>query len=440
MTIPLPSAGVIPKIALESVDWNKWVQTAINSIINGPLPGKLQDVFEQLLPRVAAFVFALWVRSQGIIGKAAGDAIDQVEREAGPALQKMAAAGLQDYFGVPVNPNELPLHAGFRGIEPLAGKLGDLIFRSMFEAFETPRELTPDVGFENAKRVLDFNLATALEGWMGGVLTSGYLSSFFPNWADLDDIIQQTMGFGRANRRIMAPILNALIVTPFTWKMNETFQPNIFNEQQAARALFRGEIGDEEYFTIMARLGWSRPRAASLKAVNARLLEKEDVLKGLELGAIKEQELFDLFTALGYPPDLAEVMRTVTIQDRMRSVFNALEAQARDMFRDGEIDETRFRSMMQLAQRSETETEAWLALATIEKGRRKPPEKKVRRITTGDMETAYKEALIPLTELSSYYVELGYPDRDRELLLQLVELERQKLIERRGPPPEEAAP
>ncbi len=287
------------------------------------------------------------------------------------------------------------------------------------------------MGRVNADRVIGLNISTALEGWMGGVLTTGFLSKFFPSWADLDDILAQNVGFGRANRRVLGPLLTTLVTTPFQWYLNERFKPRIFAPGQAVRALYRNQITEDQYFEVMGRLGWDREKAAALKVVNGRLLEKEDIFRAVELGIVKEEDLADLYGTLGYPPDLAEIMTVTTIQDRMRTINNALESTARDMFRDGEIDEARYRDLLATAERSPEEIEALVGLGIIELGRQatKPPPE--RRVPRGTMERAYREGLIFRNQLEEFYVEQHYPPEDRDVMLRLQDL----LILKGLPPP-----
>lgn len=419
---PITMGLDIGKIVTDLIKWDEIFDEFLNAVMHSPLWGKTGVFLEEVAPKVGAALFAIWVRSQGAIGKAAGDSVDEVEKLAGPTLLKAAAAGLSDYFGMKIDPGEIRPHAGFDGRRELSDKLGSLILGSMFGQFENATELTPEQGRDNAEAMIGFNLSTALEGWMGGVLTTGFLSKFFPTWADLDDIISQNLGFGRANRRVMGPLLTALIVTPFTWWLNQRLKPEILRETQLVRALYRDQITEDEYFETMGRHGWSRERAAILKVVNSRLLEKEDIQRAVEMGSIREDELPEIFGTLGYAPDMAEVMRLNTIHERVRTIFNAFESVGRDMFRDGEIDEPEYRSILGQAARSDVEVEAMLALGLLERSRMKADPEKLRRVPRGTVERAYRERIINRAQLGTFYTDQGYPEGDRQIMLALQDL------------------
>lgn len=346
------------------------------------------------------------------LGRIAGNKIDAVEKNAAPELLKAAAAGLSDYFGIDITPEELSVRGGTDKRRQVSDKIGKFVMQQMFGEFDRPGELTPKQGHENAERLLGFNLSTALEGWMSGILSSSVLTKLFPNWADLDEVVAQNLGLGRLNRRILGPLLDATIVIPWRWDINKRLRPRFFSETQALRALFRGEISDEDYFEALARIGWSREKAATLKVVNARLLEKEDITKAIELGIMTEDEAKEQFRSLGYPPDLAEVMQRLAIDDRIRTLNNAIESTARDMFRDREIDEVEFRRLLDVSGRSILETDIMIGLAFIERSR-------PRRMTRGLMERALRDDFIDLGAYRSYLVQEGYAPDDVVLLEQM---------------------
>ncbi len=409
-------------LAIEPPDWGKLFRAWLFEIIDGPMQGWLAELTETIIPKAGAVAYAVWVKGQGEIGKGFGEAIDEVEKTAGPFLLEAAAAGLSDYFGTTITPEQIGLHKGFDGRRALSDRLGALIFSSMFETFGTATEITPAQGLENAESMLGFNISTALEGWFGGVLTTGYLSKLFPNWADLDTLLQQHLGFGRMNRRIMAPLLDELIVIPFRQHIRDIYRSSILNESQAARAFFRGAISDKEYFDTMALHGWDQERAGQLKVINGRLLEKEDITKGVELGILSEAELPEIFRNLGYPTDLAEVMTRVTVDDRIRTINNALESVSRDMFRDGEIDQTEYRVFLTDAGRSNHEQNRLIALGILEKARQESEPKRIRRVPRGTVERSFREGLISREQLIEYYEEKSYPAGDIALMTTLQEL------------------
>lgn len=421
-------------LAIDPPDWGKLFRAWLFEIVDGPLSGWFNELAETIIPKAGAVAYAVWVKGQGEIGRGFGEAIDEVEKTAGPVLLEAAAAGLSDYFGQKITPEEIGLHKGFDGRRELSDRLGKLIFDSMFSTFGTARAITPESGLENAESMLGFNLSTALEGWFGGVLTTGYMSKLFPNWADLDSLMQQHLGFGRMNRRIMQPLLDELIVIPLRQHIHEIFRSEILGESQVVRALFRGAIDEDEYFDTMARHGWNRTKAAQLKVINGRLLEKEDIAKAVELGILTKEELPEIFRGLGYPPDLAEIMTTVTVEDRIRTINNALESVARDMFRDGEIIDSEYRILLADAGRSELETNRLVALGRLEQARAQSQPQKIRRVPRGTVERSFREGLITLEQLVGFYEEQRYPSGDVALMSALQQL----LVIKALPPPAES--
>ena len=410
---PPPADDATIKRDVERAGYRTVTEEVTSSVVSGPIPGMISKAFADGLTAAGSALLELLIKASSRIGEEIGKDIDNVEKVAGPTLLKAAAAGLSDYFGVDITADELGIRGGTDQRRAASEKIGKFVLARMFGELGEAGPITPEQGSENASRMLGFNLSTALEGWLAGILGSSILSSLIPNWADLDEIVASNLGLGRLNRRIMAPLLNLLVVEPHNWDLNKRFRQRIFSDTQAVRALFRGETTDEEYFETMARLGWSRERAATLKVVNGRLPEKEDFARMLESKLITEEELPELFGTLGFEPGLADVMSAIVRDDRVRTLNNALESLARDMFRDREIDEQEFRRLIKVAQRSEVEEAILVGIAFIERSRPK-------RLTRAQMERAFDEGLIDLGRLRDFYLEEGFAITDALILEQLV--------------------
>lgn len=419
---PPPADEATIKREVERAGYRTATEEVTSSVVSGPAGGWLSKAIEDGVTAGAGKIFELILKGTARAGAFLGDQVDNVEKVAGPELLKAAAAGLSDYFGVDITAEELGIRGGTDQRRAASEKIGKFVLARMFGELGEAGPITPEKGSENAGRMLGFNLSTALEGWLTGILGSSILSSLIPNWADLDEIVASNLGLGRINRRIVAPILNLTVVEPFNWDLNKRFRQRIFSDTQAVRALYRGEMTDDEYFETMGRLGWSRERAATLKVVNGRLPEKEDFARMLESKLITEDELPGLFGTLGFEPGLAGVMSAIVRDDRVRTLNNALESLARDMFRDREIDEQEFRRLIKVAQRSEVEEAILVGIAFIERSRPK-------RLTRAQMERAFNEGLIDLGRLRDFYLEEGFTITDALILEQLVvkkKLEREE--------------
>ncbi len=398
-----------------------WIAQFIGALPSAIIASK--DALPELIAEIAAVLVELAIEMTSEVGKRVGEAVDEFELTAGPEIEKAAAAALSDYFGVSISPGQIS-----RGRSPgqrfaFAQNLGSFVLTQMFGAFESPKQITPAVGRENAERILGFNIGTTLESWLGKVVATTPLTKWIPNWADLDEVMQQTLGLGRINRRIMGPLLKTLVADPFQWDINKRFTPAIFNAGQLVRLVNRRELSEGDYFEQMSWHGFDQKKATQMRTLLSRLPEKEDVAKLLELGAINADEVREIFEALGYTAEGAEMMRHLTENDRIRALNNAVESLARDMFRDREIGESEMTAMLRSAERTDAEIELLVGIATIERSR-------PRALPRSVLERAFKAGFIPLSRLSEFYETSGYNLDDRILLEELAVENRLEAEER----------
>lgn len=378
-----------------------------------------KDPAAGFVAEIAAAVveFAIQVTSE--VGRRVGESVDEFEATAGPTIMRAAAAAMSDYFGVPISTSDISRAGGPGSKFAFHEQLGRFVLESFFGAFEVPQGLTPDVGRENAERILGFNIGTSLEAWLGNVVGQAPLLKFIPNWADLDEILTRALGLGRVTRRIMGPLLTTLVATPFQWDLNRRFTPELLSESDLVRARMRRLIDDGEYFETMSLHGWNQRDAQRIRLIRQRYPEKEDLAKMLELGLITEERAAAVYEALGFSAEGAQSMVDVTVEDRIRTHNNALESLARDMFRDHQIEESELRALLAEAGRSERESQTLVGIALVERDRPRPLPRSI-------VEEGFRKGLIPLSRLRDYYEQQGYGLDDRVLLEELAVEDREE--------------
>ena len=397
--------------AAEPARWTEFWGSFWESLF-GNLPTGLElsaEPIGNVVAQVVAFLAEVLIGITAELGKRYGEGIDEFESTAGPTILNAAARGVSDYFGVPVSPGQLDPNRPHSEKFRFAEQLGRLVLENMFGAFDAPRPLSPDAGRDNAERLLGFNIATALESWIGQITTEAPLLRFIPNWADLDDLLSANLGLGRANRRVIGPLLKTLIVDPFTWDLNRRFAPTRFSPQELFRLDNRRALSEGEFFEQMSWHGYSQDAAGKFRILNYRYPEKEDLARMLELGLITPERATAVFEALGFTPTAAPLMTQVLLEDRVRTINTSLEALARDMYRDRVIDQGEFRSILQAAKRAPQEIESLVGLVELERARPRP-------LPRSDVEEGFRRGLIPLSRLREYYSQFGLALEDQVLL------------------------
>lgn len=358
---------------------------------------------------IAAWLIELSISITAEVGKRIGEGTDEWEAQAGPTILRAAARGVSDYFGVAVDPSQLDPARSTSSKFAFSEQLGRLVLENMFGAFTVPQSLTPDVGRQNAERMLGFSIATALESFIGQVTAEAPLMRFIPNWADLDDLLSANLGLGRANRRVIGPLLKTLVVDPFTWDLNRRFAPQKFSAAELVRLENRRTLNPGEFQEQMSWLGFDQASASRFQILNTTLPGPGDIARMLELELISPERARAIFQAHGYSEEGAGFMLLLAQNDRIRSINTAMESLGRDMYRGREIDEAELRSILQTAGRAPGEIDAFLGLAQLERSR-------PRELPRGDVEDGFRRGLIPLSRLREYYSHFGYSLDDQVLL------------------------
>jgi hypothetical protein len=348
---------------------------------------------------------------------------ENIEAATGPLLLKFASAGLKDFLGVEVPPEQLGLHGGGGGRRAAADTIGKHVLGAMFAAFGQPAGITPAGGRENAEKLVSAVIETALEGWLGSNLSLGYITSDLPDWGDLDDVMARNLGMGRITARVLRPIVQALIVDPFTQYLNLQLRPQLLSESEATRAVNRGSIDEETYFDVMGRHGHARGQAAELRQQHSQQLSRSDLQALYDRRLLTAADVLQHLRAQGFSEGVAEGVLRLIQDDRVSSLHSALATIARDMFRDGEIDESETRQLLDTIGYSAEEKDALLAVARIERSR-------PRHVSAATMEQAYKLELIDVDALAAYYARERYAAGDVELLVTLAVREKQAADER----------
>lgn len=405
---------IAPAAAGLAPDVIKLVQEFVNTVVLHPaVKSYLTDVAENVVPGITASYLQLGVDSRSALLRRLAESRQQVVDQAGPQLAIVAAKAIEALFGVTVTPAEVQA-SGQSGISGgYAPKLADAVLKGLFGTIEAQAGMTPEQGFANVKRVISLSLGQAVEGWWGSTINLGFLGNDMPNVADLDDLVANAIGLGRLSRRALAPLLNALVVEPAAQYVNKTYLPALPNESTAARLANRGRIDDEEYFSIMAKRGWTRSMAAELRILNSAQPARDDLRSMLEMGQIETGDVELILEGGGMAEWAAKLVSKNIEQDRVRALRNQIATTARSMFaaRETTIEELQ-RTLDQVGY-TELESQYAVALGLAEQSR-------PTRLTRATMEDAYVAEIVQLEELQLYYRTEPYSPRDVEILTALV--------------------
>lgn len=396
------------------INWDKFWQVLIVTINESidSIVSALAPVLQNVVPLVVGFVVQTFISLVANAGRAIGEAVDEYEANSGMQILEMAAAGLSDFFGVPIGTADIGLRGGTQARRETSDRLGRLVVEQMFANMSSGGLMTPEKGLEGAERLVGFSMSNALEGWLGTVLQLPFVNKWIPSWGDLDEAVAKNMGVGSAASRAMAPILDATVSIPFRWHVNKLYSPTILGPAEAVKAWIQGSISEEEYFELQARHGLPRQYAATMKLLKGRFPFKYDIERMFRLGMFSQEEMVELLRKRGFLPEIAELLTEMYQRLGEDSANRRTATVAADMFRDGEIDEAEFRAILADVGLTPEEIEARIGLGLLERAR-------PRRLPRSVMESGFRAGLIKADRLRSYYEGLGYNDEDVGILMEI---------------------
>lgn len=374
---------------------------------------------ENVLPIAVSVVVDVVIPLQIAIGRKLGEHVDEWEAESGPVFVEAAQAGLADFFNVP--PPPINLSGGAKIGRGAQADLARAVFSNMFGSFSDGGELSPEDGQRNAEQLLGFSLGTAIEGWLGGILTKTVVTQFIPNFGDLDDVVSSNLGLGRASSTVLSPLINAAILTPWRWSLNQRFTPEILSESEAVKAWIQGFITDDDYFEIMSRHGVNRDLAVTLQGVRGRFYFKEDINRFLRLGMIDRTQALEMYRKRGFLPEAAELLVEMNARLGEDEARQRMITVGSDMYRDREIDDAEYQSIMGDAGAPPEEIEARLALGRLERSR-------PRSLPRSIAEKAHEQGLKDDGWLRAYYITAGYNDDAVGVLMAIAKNEREEFL------------
>jgi hypothetical protein len=417
---------------VDAMSADTYVGIIVNALQKHPaLSNLIQKITAAAVPEWALRMTAF--TPEQVIGqlRAVRPVLERMKSAAEPYLLEFVVDGLNQYFGTRLGTESARSYGILGPPREESTQIGRAVLTAMFQSLSAPAEITPEAGFENAQRFLTFSMHSAIEGWLLKNVEGAQLHEWFPHWGDLHELVAANLGVGRLMRRVLAPLLNILLVQPTTRKLNKAFFPATPSEGQVARFVAAGYISEEAYFSRMAELGWTRELAALLKVVNSKMLTESDVEQARLVHAMSEEDALQALRKLGYGEDLARAKFHIIELVRLRKIEDEVATLARTMYANREISEAEYRSALEAAGKPDSEVEGLLGLGRLDQSR-------PTRLSLARIESAFVDGLVDLSRFRQWTELEGYALEDQVVLEQQAiraRLAAQAAAAKKAPPP-----
>lgn len=421
MAAGLPAVAAVlgvPKLA-------ELVKGTLGSVVEfEPLRAWLLSVAEDAIPGVLKTYLTFSIAARADAATQYARAMVSAQERLRGNLAPLGALALSELFGLPVGVADLAGPSGGPAHKGLAVRLHDVLFAGLFGDLGKAGGITPERGYASMLQLVDALMLFGVESWLTDNLGLGILSKDLPEVGQLAERIARKVGMGRIGARALRPIIDGFILQPAREQIARTYTPAVPAAREAVRMFNRAAITDEEFFSYMARLGWSRQIAAETILTESAHPDRSDLRALLELDQVDDSAVVKYLLAQGFTEDGAAKVSSVIRNSKVRSLREAIATTARAMYSKRELDAAGLAGLLKSAGYSPTEAEWMTSLADLERSR-------PTILTKAEAEEAYVLDHYSAEELQSYYELGGYTAHDVDVLMAIA-VERKHQAEQKA--------
>jgi hypothetical protein len=268
------------------------------------------------------------------------------ENSSEQAFAELAAIGIEDLFGVRVNVRNNGITGGKRLGPNEARSIGEAVLKTLTNTSGTTAGSTPEPSMKGAEAYLSNVVEMVIEGWLEDAIVTSASAGYLAKFGELDDLIYETLGFGRLSRRVLSPLVDATVVKPAEWQINKTYSPNLLSEGEIIKAFQRGDYTGEEAAEELARLGYTPRRRDMLVKSAAKRLSVDDIQVLRRVNALDRDYALQNLRDEGYDDVTANFLVTAAEERRYQGIRDDSLSTIMRAFADREIDEGQLRTLM----------------------------------------------------------------------------------------------
>jgi len=368
-------------------------------------------------------------------------ALDTLRKELDPSFALLASSVLNELLGTDFTVNHLAAGADINAHLARAQEIGVLFHKQLLSEFmaDTGMTLNPDATFTepSGPTTTERELISPMSGVRAAARFTGLAINFatangiiatiaglVPE-VHLDEIrtigeeVAKNLGLGRLQRLALAPIVQILLAEPYKWFINEVARPTQFSPAEVVNPFTGAVMEPALIWRSLARAGLSDDKIAALLELHRKKVTEAELLTLFEGGHYDQSQVLAGLKRLGYDdPTGATKLETMHLQAQ-RPFQDEVRVAAVQAFADGHIERDELQGIVNSMPLSEDE-KALVMLAADYK--RKVPTK---HLTLAELDTAFSEGIIDLSEYTDHLTKLGYSDDDQSILL-LIELTKLK--------------
>lgn len=402
---------------------DQFAESFLNAILKSNVGDTLMTGYSEGVGKLLGLAYTLIAP----VGLGLAQGMANAEDTLGPAFSEFAAAGVNDVFGTSISGAAFSRPNGRDGRNDAGAQLGRALMAQMAG---TNGQIQPSD--EAAAKWVNAMSQVAIEDWFKGWFFE-VLSSLIPqvdigkieSYGALGDKVANVLGLSRVSRRVLSPLVDVTIVTPFEWKLNKNYRPKLLTAGEVARQVARGRWTREQGIEELARQGYSNDRIEALFNSVAKFHSVGDADLLMRAGAWTRADALQHLQDQGYDAAGAERELLVEKAKRIASFERSMANEAVTAYANRVIERSDLDGLTRGATIDEQERAQLIELAETKRAMR------TKTLSPGEAKACVKAGILSVRDYRLALERDGY-DTDAVIALELLlrhELDEQKSVE-----------
>jgi hypothetical protein len=271
--------------------------------------------------------------------------LEEVRHANQDALNAAIGAGMTDLLSVPIDGSDIPSGGDPAAQLERAKVIGQKLHTLLTTEFGGDNGPDGVNGTQAARAFtgfnINFNTSAAILSVLTEIASVGYIKEF----REVGEMLAQGLSLGRLHRQALKPLIDSLIVHPYTRELGSKYRQARLSAQQYTDASEGGNLGSEQWHTNLAEMGYT-----------------DDDISILHDALRKNHSPADLNALIRYglmTDDQAQTILRVQALGRVDTLQDAYVSEAYNLAKNRHMSESEFQQTMDSTKLTEEEKQLW---------------------------------------------------------------------------------
>lgn len=324
------------------------------------------DTVSNLVAALVAASVTLVVAILGAVFRVGADlvalfltSLEEGRRQNFEAINNLIAAAMGDLFGIDINPADLPTGDNARNQKARVEQLGAAVHDLFITSFGGSSGGDIGPGERAARAFTGFNLSYAANAALTGIIPEIESLGFFKEFALIGEEIGGAMALGRMHRRVIAPLFDGLVITPFKQELSAKYPKELLPIATLC-TLHNGRLlDDSEFQRQMSAHGMDAAQIERLSLAHAKQIPLPMLERAISANLVTKDIALQTLQMQGFTPEAAELMLQSASLQRQDTLRSDLVTDAFSMAKARFMDATEFANILRDAQVPSDEVTLW---------------------------------------------------------------------------------